>query len=63
MVAGAASEQWAGLLYKDGQINNLKLPKVLKPKFEEMQKMIKMFSKGGISKMMRGLAGKFPGMN
>ena len=31
--------------------------------FEEMQKMMKMFSKGGISKMMRGLAGKFPGMN
>ena len=31
--------------------------------FEEMQKMMKMFSKGGISKMMRGLAGKFPGMS
>jgi len=31
--------------------------------FEEMQKMMKMFSKGGIGKMMRGLAGKFPGMN
>jgi len=31
--------------------------------FEEMQKMMKMFSKGGISKMMRGLTGKFPGMN
>ena len=31
--------------------------------FEEMQKMMKMFSKGGIGKMMRGLSGKFPGMN
>lgn len=31
--------------------------------FEEMQKMMKMFSKGGIGKMMRGLAGKIPGMN
>ena len=31
--------------------------------FEEMQKMMKMFSKGGIGKMMRGLAGKLPGMN
>jgi len=28
-----------------------------------MQKMMKMFSKGGIGKMMRGLAGKIPGMN
>jgi len=31
--------------------------------FEEMQKMMKMFSKGGMSKMMRGLAGRFPGMS
>ena len=31
--------------------------------FEEVQKMMKMFSKGGIGKMMRGLAGKIPGMN
>jgi signal recognition particle subunit SRP54 len=31
--------------------------------FEEMQKMMKMFSKGGIGKMMRGLNGRFPGMN
>ena len=31
--------------------------------FEEMQKMMKMFSKGGIGKVMRGLTGKFPGMN
>ena len=31
--------------------------------FEEMQKMMKMFSKGGIGKMMRGLTGKFPGMS
>tara|TARA_Y100000022_G_scaffold160559_1_gene143474 strand:- start:139 stop:1179 length:1041 start_codon:yes stop_codon:yes gene_type:complete len=31
--------------------------------FEEMQKMMKMFSKGGIGKMMRGLAGKIPGIN
>ena len=31
--------------------------------FEEMQKMMKMFSKGGIGKMMRGFAGKIPGMN
>ena len=30
--------------------------------FEEMQKMMKMFSKGGIGKMMRGLAGRFPGI-
>ena len=36
--------------------------KLLK-QFEEMQKMMKMFSKGGIGKMMRGLAGKIPGMN
>ena len=31
--------------------------------FEEMQKMMKMFSKGGIGKMMRGLTGRFPGIN
>jgi signal recognition particle subunit SRP54 len=31
--------------------------------FEEMQKMMKMFSKGGIGKLMRGLTGKFPGMS
>ena len=31
--------------------------------FEEMQKMMKMFSKGGIGKMMRGITGRFPGMN
>ena len=31
--------------------------------FEEMQKMMKMFSKGGVGKMMRGLTGRFPGMN
>ena len=31
--------------------------------FEEMQKMMKMFSKGGIGKIMRGLTGRFPGMN
>jgi len=31
--------------------------------FEEMQKMMKMFSKGGIGKMMRGLTGRFPGMS
>jgi signal recognition particle subunit SRP54 len=31
--------------------------------FGEMQKMMKMFSKGGMSKMMRGLAGRFPGMS
>jgi signal recognition particle subunit SRP54 len=30
--------------------------------FEQMQKMMKMFSKGGMGKMMRGMAGKFPGM-
>ena len=30
--------------------------------YEQMRKMIKLFSKGGLSKMMRGLAGKFPGM-
>jgi signal recognition particle subunit SRP54 len=35
--------------------------KLLK-QFEEMQKMMKMFSKGGIGKMMRGLSGRFPGM-
>ena len=32
--------------------------------FGEMQKMMKMFSKGGVSKMMRAsLAGRFPGMS
>ena len=31
--------------------------------FEEMQKMMKMFSKGGIGKMMRGLTGRFPGIS
>ena len=35
--------------------------KLLK-QFEEMQKMMKMFSKGGIGKMMRGFSGRFPGM-
>ena len=30
--------------------------------FEQTQKMMKMFSKGGMAKMMRGLAGKLPGM-
>jgi signal recognition particle subunit SRP54 len=30
--------------------------------FEQMQKMMKMFSKGGMAKMMRGMAGKLPGM-
>ncbi len=35
--------------------------KLLK-QFDEMQKMMKMFSKGGIGKMMRGLSGRFPGM-
>ncbi len=30
--------------------------------YEQMRKMMKLFSKGGLSKMMRGLAGKFPGM-
>jgi len=30
--------------------------------FEEMKKMMKMFSKGGIGKMMRGLTGRFPGI-
>jgi signal recognition particle subunit SRP54 len=30
--------------------------------FEQMQKMMKMFSKGGMGKMMRGVAGKFPGL-
>ena len=35
--------------------------KLLK-QFEEMQKMMKMFSKGGIGKMMRGLSDRFPGM-
>ena len=30
--------------------------------FEETQKMMKMFSKGGISKMMRAMQGKFPGI-
>ena len=31
--------------------------------FEEMQKMMKMFSKGGMGKVMRGLAGRFPGIS
>jgi signal recognition particle subunit SRP54 len=30
--------------------------------FEEMQKMMKMFSKGGIGKLMRGLGGRLPGI-
>ena len=30
--------------------------------FEQTQKMMKMFSKGGMAKMMRGMAGKLPGM-
>jgi signal recognition particle subunit SRP54 len=30
--------------------------------FEETQKMMKMFSKGGVSKLMRAFQGKFPGM-
>ena len=30
--------------------------------FEQTQKMMKMFSKGGLAKMMRGMAGKLPGM-
>ncbi|MGL6070083.1 signal recognition particle protein [Craterilacuibacter sp.] len=35
--------------------------KLLK-QFEEMQKMMKQFSKGGLSKMMRGMKGMLPGM-
>jgi signal recognition particle subunit SRP54 len=30
--------------------------------FEEMQKMMKMFSKGGLGKLMRGMASKIPGL-
>ena len=30
--------------------------------YEQMRKMMKLFSKGGLSKTMRGFAGKFPGM-
>ena len=30
--------------------------------FEEMQKMMKMFSKGGMGKMMRAMQGRFPGL-
>ena len=30
--------------------------------FEQTQKMMKMFSKGGMAKMMRGMTGKLPGM-
>jgi signal recognition particle subunit SRP54 len=30
--------------------------------FEQMQKMMKMFSKGGMAKLMKGMAGKFPGL-
>ena len=30
--------------------------------FEEMQKMMKIFSKGGLGKLMRGMAGKIPGL-
>ena len=30
--------------------------------FEQMQKMMKQMSKGGLSKMMRGMKGRFPGM-
>jgi len=30
--------------------------------FEETQKMMKMFAKGGMAKMMRAMQGKFPGL-
>ena len=30
--------------------------------FEQTQKMMKIFGKGGMGKMMRGMAGKLPGM-
>lgn len=30
--------------------------------FEEMQKMMKMFSKGGMNKLMRAMGGRFPGL-
>ena len=30
--------------------------------FEQMQKMMKMISKGGMQKMMRNIRGMFPGM-
>ena len=30
--------------------------------FEEMQRMMKMFSKGGLGKLMRGMAGRIPGL-
>jgi len=30
--------------------------------FEEAQKMMKMFAKGGMGKMMRAMQGKFPGL-
>jgi signal recognition particle subunit SRP54 len=30
--------------------------------FEQMQKMMKMFNKGGMAKMMRGMKGILPGM-
>jgi signal recognition particle subunit SRP54 len=30
--------------------------------FEQMQKMMKMFSRGGMAKLMRGMAGKIPGL-
>ncbi|MBP8813288.1 MAG: signal recognition particle protein, partial [Laribacter sp.] len=30
--------------------------------FEDMQKMMKQFSKGGMSKLMRGMKGMLPGM-
>ncbi|HYD33158.1 MAG TPA: signal recognition particle protein [Methylophilaceae bacterium] len=30
--------------------------------FEEVQKMMKMFSKGGMNKLMRAMGGRFPGM-
>ena len=30
--------------------------------FEQMQKMMKMFGKGGMGKLMRGMAGKLPGL-
>ena len=30
--------------------------------FEQTQKMMKMFSKGGMAKMMRGMKGMLPGM-
>ena len=58
---------WRGWFYTtdyvDISISDVKQYFVSPNPGSEMKKMMKMFSKGGIGKMMRGFAGKIPGMN